>query len=445
MTHRRDSLLASLLRAFLLPGLIAAVVGLFIVHNLVKEEYDELQDVSLTRTAHLLLNLRENAIDTTDLATLLGFQDEMLDPDDERTLYWFVDAAGQVVAQSTEAALAKLPADMTHGLHSAQGYRFAIVGSKIRGQGAVVVATAMAERNEAITEVLFGVGLGFVLLGLLVAAAAFWAVRKSVGAISDLSKTIAERNEHNLTPLDAQNTFLEVEPAIETLNALMTRLGTAIQAERAFATNAAHELRTPVAISLAQAQRLRDKLDDPELARGASEIEMGLKRLNRLTDRLLQMSRAQSGLGTNPDAQDLSPIISLLMKDLCDQHPAQECLVLKYPSGAWTSRVDPDALGIMLSNLFENAFKYASGDMPIIVDASVPGRVQISNDCAALDRADLETIKQRFVRKTKTTNGFGLGLSIVQDLCRQSGCDLEVLSPQTGRTRGFTAILTLRS
>lgn len=77
------------------------------------------------------------------------------------------------------------------------------------------------------------------------------------------------------------------------------------------------------------------------------------------------------------------------------------------------------------------------------VDASTRGRIVISNDCAPLAAADLENIKQRFSRNATRSEGFGLGLSIVQELCQQSGSTLELSSPQKGKTRGFSAALTL--
>jgi two-component system OmpR family sensor kinase len=190
-------------------------------------------------------------------------------------------------------------------------------------------------------------------------------------------------------------------------------------------------------------QRLRSTLREDGQTRSAEEIEVGLKRLVRLIERLLQMSRAQSGLGRNPIVTDINPVIALLLRELRDRVPSQDKLVVTPPTGTWPSHVDPDALGIILSNLFENALKYANADTPIRADASVPGRIVIENDCDPLSPADLEVIKRRFIRKAKISDGYGLGLSIVQALCAQSGCTLDVHSPPEGQARGFAAILTV--
>lgn len=444
MNRRRHSLLNTLLKSIVLPGVLAAVLGVLIVHNLVEEEYDELLDISLTSKAQLLLTIFETTQtlpDAIDISTIMAFEDAAIEPD-ERTVFWFLDASGLIIVQSPGATADLLPASLTGGLYTQNDHRFAIFPAA-SGDATVIVATPMKERNEAISDVLLGVILGFALLGVLFVGAAFLVIRRSVRVIAKLSDNIAEKNEHNLSPIERQNAFAEIEPAIDTLDILMARLDSALSAERAFATNAAHELRTPLAISLANVQRLKAVLTDPGPSASAAEIEQGLKRLIRLIERLLQMSRAQSGLGVTPVEADVRPVISLLLKDLRDRIPAEEKLVIKTPEGAWPSRIDPDALGIILNNLFDNALKYGAGPKPIVVDASVPGRVVVSNDCTALGAADLEVIKQRFVRKAPLSDGFGLGLSIVQALCQQAGCSFDVMSPQPGQQRGFTAILTL--
>ena len=442
MTPRRTSLLGTLFKSLLIPAAIAGIVGVFIVYSLVKEEYDELQDVGLTSKAHLLLTLYEASPDGLDLASLLAFEKTTLEPD-EMTIFWFLDASNQVTVASQGAIPSLLPDEIIVGLKTANGYRIAIVRSTTGENTTVIVATPMTERNEAITDVLAGVILGFLLLGVLAAIAAYLAVRRSAGVIALLSKNIAEKDARNLSPIDRENSFAEIEPAIDTLDTLMARLDAALAAERAFATNAAHELRTPVAICLAHIQRLKARLSDADMAANVTEIEQGLKRLARLIERLLQMSRAQSGLGITSEEVDIRPVISLLLKEMRDREPSPDKLVIHEPVGIWPSRIDPDALGIILNNLFENALKHREGDAPTVVDASREGRLIVSNDCAPLLPADLEAIQLRFVRKATLSDGFGLGLSIVQELCSQSGCNFGVRSPQDGKKRGFTAILTL--
>lgn len=447
MIRSRKSLLQSLFGSLILPGVVVMSVSLLIVYHVFKDEYDELLDASLIGKAHLLLDVIETIEPTTGaldkgVASLLAYERDLRKPE-ERTLVWYLDATGEVFTQTGPAEETMLPVPLVPGLSTERGYRFMVLASKQPTLGTVVLAEPMVERNEAITDVVISAVVGFGFLGVLFAISSFLALRRSVAMIADLSRNIAERNEHNLAPIDRDNAFSEITPAIDTLDGLMARLDRALSAERAFATNAAHELRTPVAISLANVQRLRAQLSDANQANSAVEIEAGLKRLVRLIERLLQMSRAQSGLGLNAVAQDVNPVISMLIDELHARSSDPDRLVLKRPLGAWHSRIDPDALGIILNNLFDNALKYASGPGPTVVDASQPGQVVVSNDCEPLSPTDMEAIKQRFIRRAALSDGYGLGLAIAQELCGQAGCRLQIFSPRQGSARGFVAVVIL--
>ena len=446
MKTRTSSLLKSLFKSLLLPGVIAVILGVFIVFSLVREEYDELQDMALATKAHLLLQVFEAQAKFVDIATLRGdfrplsFERNLLGVD-ELTQFWVLDEEGNVLLHSAGADEEILAARVVGDFVTALGYRITDTPAQ-NGSLTLVAATPMLERNEAITEVIVSVMTGFVLLGLLVAGAAYFAVRRSAAIIIELSAEIESKDAQNLSPINRTNTCSEIEPAIDKVDMLMARLDTALKAERAFATNAAHELRTPVAICLAHVQRLRTKLTEPGTCQSATELEQGLKRLTRLIERLLQMARAQSGLGVGAVATDLAPVIKLLLRELRGRVSSPEMLVVTEPQGVWMSNVDPDAIGIILNNLFDNALKYASGETPMFVDASKHGRIIISNDCPALTPDELEAIKQRFSRNSTLSQGFGLGLSIVQELCKLSGSTLKLTSPRSGETRGFSARLT---
>ena len=435
--HRPVSLLRALLKSLLLPGVLVMVAGVILVHNLVKEEYDEMQDIGLHAKAQLLMEIYQTA-EPARLGTLMAFERDTLEPE-ERTIYWFTGAQGRITASSERADPALIPTDLSDGITTHQGHRVALL---TRGADTVIVATPMVERNEAIRDVVLGTVLGFVVLGLMFTLVAILAARRSGRVIATLSTNIAQKDAQNLTPIDRAYSFAEFEPAVDTFDALMARLDGVLTAERAFATNAAHELRTPVAICLANLQRLKSRLTDPAQTASATEIEIGLKRLIRLIERLLQMARAQSGLGMAATRADLTPVVSLLLRDWRARVPSEAELVIIPPTQALHSRVDPDALGIILGNLFDNALKYTDGPLPVTVDAGETGRILLTNDCDPLSAADLAQITTRFVRKAPVSEGFGLGLSIVQELCTQSGCTLDICSPQRGSTRGFTATLT---
>lgn len=445
MNTRPNSLLRTLLKSMLVPSIVAIIVGGLFLFLTVKEEYDEILDIGLTNKAHLLLNLMEGAqVDggsgTSQTSTLLSFEESTHDPE-ERTVFWHVDANGSILHRSPLASGGMYPPKIQEGFTTANGYRFRVLLSQNSPTTSLIVGEPLHERNEAVRDITIGALASFFALVAIMCFATFRSLRLSVRSIGKLSDNIAGKGEHNLTPIDRSQSFLEIEPAVDTLDELMVRLNVALTAEREFATVAAHELRTPVAICLAHIQRLKAALTDAKSTESAASIEQGLKRLTRLIERLLQLSRAQSGLGTNSDTSDLNEVTRLLLSELKDRKLSGKSLQLEMPEGTYASHVNPDAFGIILNNLFDNALKYCDGPDGIIVNAAAAGEISISNDCEPLNATEIEEIKQRFGRKSNLADGYGLGLSIVQTLCEQSKCTLEIGSPMEGSDRGFVATL----
>lgn len=448
MTQHPKSLFRTLLKSILLPSTVAVVLGGLLVFRSVKEEYDELLDIGLTNQAYLLLDLMQKSTTAGDqypsgkVSDILAFQEETLDPE-EQTVFWLFDESGEILQRSPRAESKMYPAGIQEGFTTANAYRFRMLLAKSGSGVSIIVGEPLHERNEAVRDVIISVLLSFMALVAIVWIATIVSLRRSVTSIKKLSENIAVKSERDLTPIDRSHSFLEIDPAIDTLDELMGRLNAAIMAEREFATVAAHELRTPVAICLAHVQRLMATLEDPAAVERATSIEQGLKRLTRLIERLLQLSRAQSGLGTNAGKSDLNEVTNLLLDELKNRLPTDCAAKIRGPEGTYESNIDPDAFGIILNNLFDNAIKYCSGSAGIIIDASIYGEVSVSNDCEPLTENDIAVVTERFVRKSNLADGYGLGLSIVQALCEQTGSVLAIKSPMEGSQRGFTVTLSL--
>lgn len=446
MTQNPSSLFRTLLKSIFLPITLAVSLGSLFVFYSVKEEYDEVLDVGLINQAYLLLELMtkspviEGQKTSETISNILAFQEETHDPN-ERTVFWLLNERGEVLQRSPLAADGMFPVGMQEGFTTANAYRFRML--KASSNASIIVGEPLHERNEAIRDIIVGVLFSFLALLVIVWWATIFSLRRAVVSIKRLSENIETKSERDLTPIDRSHSFREIEPAIDTLDELMQRLNLAIMAERDFATVAAHELRTPVAICLAHVQRLKTTMEDPKGAETAASIEQGLKRLGSLIERLLQLSRAQSGLGTNAEKTDLNAVTKLLLDELKNRLPTYCTAEIHEPEGIYESNIDSDAFGIILNNLFNNAVKYCDGTAGIIIDASRSGEISISNDCEPLSDDDLAYVAERFVRKSNLADGYGLGLSIVQSLCEQTGVTLTIKSPMAGSQRGFTATLTL--
>src|SRR5690606_9193130 len=135
------------------------------------------------------------------------------------------------------------------------------------------------------------------------------------------------------------------------------------EAERSFTANSAHELRTPLATALAQVQRLEQELPSGTQQHKARQIEDTLRSLSRLSEKLMQLAKAEGGRLVADTPQDLVPVLALVVDEL--RRTVQVPLKLDLPEGRpVSSSLDPDAFAILVRNLIDNALKHGAADQP---------------------------------------------------------------------------------
>jgi two-component system sensor histidine kinase SenX3 len=206
----------------------------------------------------------------------------------------------------------------------------------------------------------------------------------------------------------------------------ITDMRAAVEAREAFLSDAAHELRTPVAgISMGLEALSMGGLDDPTSAASLlGGVERQAARLQNLLEGLLSLARLESGAAP----LELQPVwvreAALAVVDLQGNEAATR-IALEGPSDAWV-RADPSALDRMLTNLVTNALRYTDGEVVIRWGAAVHGvRIAVEDRGPGLDDADKERVFERFRRldsgRATKTGGTGLGLAIVKSLAERCG------------------------
>jgi two-component system OmpR family sensor kinase len=271
-----------------------------------------------------------------------------------------------------------------------------------------------------------------------------WIARRAVDPINKLRTAISEKDGGNLSPVETETIPRELRPIAQSVNLLLQRVKATIDAEREFATNSAHELRTPVAGALAQTQRLLAELRDEASKARARNIETALTKLGRTSEKLLQLARADAGLGQTATVADLGKVLSLIVRDYQRNPATGKRLIYSASADPLMRAVDVDAFGIVASNLIENAILHGSPGGTIGVSVDDDGSISIANDGPVLSAAELESLKVRFRRGATVAKGAGLGLAIADTIVRQMGGLLELRSPASGRMDGFEARIVLR-
>lgn len=434
-------LIAALTGTVVLFWLIAVGIGVYVVNHELSETFDG----ALQETAERLMPLVVDDLANRDPSSNPQSLEELNKGlNREYLTYQVLDASGKVILHSHDAPPVAYEVPLKIGFHNTPKYRI-YTESSMNGTIFLHVADAFKNRREASRE--SGVALLWPLLALIPASilAILFAVGRSLRPIDRLRSDIATKDGGNMVPLESDTLPRELQPIARSVNLLLERLRSALEAEREFTANSAHELRTPIAGALAQTQRLIAELPKGPLSERADRIETSLSNLGRLAEKLLQLSRAQAGIGTGDKPVDLMAVIETIIGDYDrDTATAGRILLESSPDERLIRNVDIDAFAIVLRNLIENALIHGPTDDEVIV--KVDGDViRILNGGHVLSVEELAGLKKRFQRGKTKASGSGLGLAIAERIVGQIGGRLDLLSPAAGQADGFEARITLPS
>jgi two-component system OmpR family sensor kinase len=284
-----------------------------------------------------------------------------------------------------------------------------------------------------VTVILFG------LLSLLIGAiAAWWVARRIVQPLERLTSTAEQITVKNLDQrLEVVNTSAEVRRLSVVFNTMLERLQSSFQRQIRFTADASHELRTPVAVILSQAEQTLTRPRDAEHYCAALETCLkAARRMKRLVDDLLLLARADSGrLQLRHEPFDLAEVTRqtlALLKPLATEkgiHISAQLL---------TTLVVGDAprLGQVLTNLLTNAIQYnrPAGEIFVTVNVNTTDAVlRVSDTGIGIPQADLPRLFERFFRADEARThlegqGTGLGLSIASEIIASHGGTIDVTS-----------------
>ncbi|WP_176715512.1 HAMP domain-containing sensor histidine kinase [Thioclava sp. SK-1] len=362
---------------------------------------------------------------------------ERLDRKRDTVEFVIRDASGAELLASANSAGVDFPPPQKHGFTQDRNYRYFCDRAPNLGI-TITVAEPLNQRRSELHEVMLGMSAPLLVVVPLSFFAILFAVRRSLRPVGRLSGDLARRGPQRLDALSKDGMVNELRPIIGAINGLMGRLDAAFESERSFAANAAHEMRTPVAGAIAQAQRLRTETQDPKAAARAADIEATLKRLSRLSEKLMQMARAEGARLRINDQFDLRMVLGMVIDDFT-RLPGGAQIELSLPDTPVLSDLDPDAFGILARNLTENALRHGTADQRVDVGLTPDGKLIVRNDCAPLSPEVLSRVSDRFARGDGAGDGTGLGLAIAHVIAERAEAELELRSPLPGTDRGFEA------
>lgn len=278
--------------------------------------------------------------------------------------------------------------------------------------------------------------------GWLIARGAFRPMETIVqraGSISD-GEDLSARLDLNRGPS-------EMRLLGHTFDRMFARLEKSFNAERQFASDAAHELRTPVAVILAQCDRARRKDKTSEdFLKSLDVIESQGHRMSELIDQLLSLTRLQQGVDRYPLREaDLSEFLAALNDEFVPLNERGITRTAEIEPGV-IARFNPTLMARIVQNLLQNAYKYGKdgGHVALTLKTEDGAAVlRVADDGIGIASEDIDKIWQRFWQADASRGedgGSGLGLSMVREMAEFMGGTARVESvPGTGST--FTVAL----
>ena len=309
-----------------------------------------------------------------------------------------------------------------------------------------VAQPVSARREMAVGSALRLLTPLLIVLPLLTALVA-WLISIQLRPLRELAARLEARTPDDTTAVAIANAPQELLPVVTELNELFARQAAEAERQRVFLADAAHELRTPVAVVKLQVQRAQAARSDDERSDAFGALALGIERLNLLVGQLLTLARSESRAMVE-NRKQLLPLDEKLKEWLAAMHPlAQEKNLDLGLVRADACQVfgDPNGLQSLVFNLVHNAIAYTPDYGQINVSLIVIGDaalIRVSDTGPGVDAAQREDMFKRFVRGADATAmGTGLGLAIVREQAARHGGTVALLDNPAGQ--GLTAEVRL--
>ncbi|MBR4473308.1 MAG: HAMP domain-containing protein [Oscillospiraceae bacterium] len=309
----------------------------------------------------------------------------------------------------------------------------------VGSRNAVIGAVSLYETDTERADIILSIQHRFAILSMLIGAAALilavlfsWIVLRRLTRLAGSMHTVAGgdyTHRHEITGND------EISELGEEFNALTARLETNEDQRRRFVSDASHELKTPLASIrlLSDSILTTEQMDEGTMREFVSDIRTAADRLQRTTEKLLDLSRLDDGVRLIPEPVDLKQITLDALPGICVLARESKVTVNTQLDDGCVIMASADEMSRVVFNLAENAVKYnvPGGSVSITLskdDENV--RLTVADTGIGIPEEDRLNIFTRFYRvdkaRSRASGGSGLGLSIVHDAVLAYGGSIDV-------------------
>ena len=431
-----------------MTGIVVLVFVFLLV--ILKVQYDAQRDSLRDRSLRAQAADIASHVTLTDEGLSLSLPPELRDAygrPDRQFIFLVLDEAGRVLASShgQEAPLAAPPAPGEDPYFSlpdlaGRGSYYGITAPIARdGMPPLLVQVAQGSVHEdvladSVVEEFLEHSWHFLLfLGIGIISVTVWTVRRSLAPVTAISRLVRRIGPANLDMrLPEGELPQEIQPLVHAVNRSFDRIEEGYRRERDFTANAAHELRTPLAVLKANIETMSGLEEVPQLLDEVNGLE-------RLVTQLLRLSQADN-LVLRPDERaDLAAVARGVAEQFAPLALAQGKSISLAEGGPLPVHGNADFLALALRNLVENALAHTPRGEAVEIRMGPGPRVSVIDKGPGVAAQDETRIFERFFRaRPEGYKGAGLGLSIARRVAVIHGGGIEV-----GREPGSGAIFTL--
>ncbi len=298
----------------------------------------------------------------------------------------------------------------------------------------VLAAETLVKRRELVRDILLGMLLPEILLVLVAATVIWFGVRSGLQPLEALQAELADRSQSDLRPVTVAVPE-EIQPVVTEINGLLQRLDTALASQRHFVSDAAHQLRTPIAALLAQVEAAQQEAGSARQG-VLSGIHAAAGRLGHLVEQLLALARAEPSLAQASGEVSLVDLVHRVAENWLPKAISKD-IDLGFELQPAVLHGNELLLQELLANLLDNALRHTPTSGVVTVACGLAdGRAWLSVEDSGpgIPESERSRIGERFYRPAgQTGDGCGLGLAIVREIARQHQGELHIdRSPRLG-------------
>ncbi|MFN4121523.1 sensor histidine kinase [Acidovorax sp.] len=266
-------------------------------------------------------------------------------------------------------------------------------------------------------------------------------VRNGLRPLQQLARRIAQRGKDDLQPVGFNARHRELKPLEQSLDHLFAQLRQKVERERAFVQDAAHEIRTPLAVINAQAHVMARSQSEAERTQAQAHLEQAIARTSHLAQQLLDLAALDDAQRPAPRELDVAQWLRGVLAQAVPGALARQIELSLDAPDSLPARLDLPALESIAHNLIDNAVRYTPPGGNVAVVLRCDGamlHLAVQDDGPGIAASEHARVFERFYRGLgHAANGSGLGLAIVRQAVLRMGGQVHVGAGLGGRGVGF--------